>query len=51
VDSRKLIACFDVINGRVTKALKFFDNIDVASAEELAEVIKRLGEFLESYRQ
>ncbi|MCL2095978.1 MAG: imidazole glycerol phosphate synthase cyclase subunit [Oscillospiraceae bacterium] len=33
---KKLIACFDIINGRVTKAKNFFDNIDVAPAEELA---------------
>jgi cyclase len=32
-----LIACFDVIAGRVTKAQQFQDNIDVAPAEELAE--------------
>jgi len=34
--TKKLIACFDIINGRVTKAKNFFDNIDVAPAEELA---------------
>jgi len=33
---RKLIACFDIINGRVTKALQFQDNIDVAAADEMA---------------
>ena len=33
---KKLIACFDIINGRVTKALQFQDNIDVAPAEEMA---------------
>jgi len=33
---RKLVACFDVIGDRVTKALQFQDNIDVASAEEMA---------------
>jgi cyclase len=32
----RLIACFDVIDGRVTKAQQFQDNIDVAPAEELA---------------
>ena len=37
--TKKLIACFDIINGRVTKAKNFFDNIDVASAEELAITI------------
>lgn len=35
--TKRLIACFDVINGRVTKAQQFQDNIDVAPAEELAE--------------
>ena len=33
---KRLIACFDIIAGRVTKALQFQDNIDVASAEEMA---------------
>jgi len=31
-----LIACFDIINGRVTKAIQFQDNIDVAAAEDMA---------------
>jgi len=35
--TKRLIACFDIINGRVTKAVQFQDNIDVAPAEELAE--------------
>ena len=35
--TKRLIACFDVIAGRVTKAQQFQDNIDVAPAEELAE--------------
>jgi cyclase len=35
--TKRLIACFDVIAGRVTKAQKFQDNIDVAPAEELAQ--------------
>ena len=35
--TKRLIACFDIINGRVTKAVQFQDNIDVASAVELAE--------------
>jgi len=35
--TKRLIACFDVIAGRVTKAQQFQDNIDVASAEQLAE--------------
>jgi cyclase len=34
--TKRLIACFDVIDGRVTKAQQFQDNIDVASAEQLA---------------
>ena len=34
--TRRLIACFDIINSRVTKAVQFQDNIDVAPAEELA---------------
>jgi cyclase len=34
--TKRLIACFDVVDGRVTKAQQFQDNIDVAPAEELA---------------
>ena len=34
--TKRLIACFDVVNGRVTKAQQFQDNIDVAPAEGLA---------------
>ena len=34
--TKRLIACFDIINGVVTKAVQFQDNIDVAPAEELA---------------
>jgi cyclase len=34
--TKRLIACFDVVDGRVTKAQKFQDNIDVAPAEDLA---------------
>jgi imidazole glycerol-phosphate synthase subunit HisF len=34
--TKRLVACFDVIEGRVTKAQQFEDNIDVAPAEELA---------------
>jgi cyclase len=34
--TKRLIACFDVVNGRVTKAQHFQDNIDVAPAEDLA---------------
>ena len=36
---KRLIACFDIINGRVTKAQKFQDNIDVAPAEEMAVIM------------
>jgi cyclase len=35
--TKRLIACFDVVNGRVTKAQRFQDNIDVAPAEALAQ--------------
>jgi cyclase len=35
--TKRLIACFDVVEGRVTKAQQFQDNIDVASAEDLAQ--------------
>jgi cyclase len=35
--TKRLIACFDVIDGRVTKAQQFQDNIDVAPAAELAQ--------------
>ena len=31
--TKRLIACFDVVDGRVTKAQQFQDNIDVAPAE------------------
>jgi cyclase len=33
--TKRLIACFDVVEGRVTKAQQFQDNIDVAPAPEL----------------
>ena len=36
---KRLIACFDIIGGRVTKALQFQDNIDVAPAEEMASAM------------
>ena len=36
--TKRLIACFDIINGRVTKAVQFQDNIDVACAIELASL-------------
>lgn len=35
--SNRLIACFDVKNGRVTKAMKFEDNIDVGDPAHLAQ--------------
>ena len=41
--TKRLIACFDIINGRVTKAVQFQDNIDVAPAEELAEKMYEAG--------
>ena len=34
--TKRLIACFDIIDGRVTKAVQFQNNIDVAPAQELA---------------
>jgi cyclase len=34
--TKRLVACFDVVRGRVTKAQQFQDNIDVAPAETLA---------------
>jgi imidazole glycerol-phosphate synthase subunit HisF len=34
--TRRLIACFDVLNGKVTKARQFQDNIDVGDAAEVA---------------
>ena len=34
--TKRLIACFDVVAGRVTKAQQFQDNIDVGPAEALA---------------
>ena len=39
--TKRLIACFDVIAGRVTKAQQFQDNIDVAPAEGLAARLYR----------
>lgn len=35
--TKRLIACFDIINGMVTKAVRFEDNIEVAPAEEMAK--------------
>jgi cyclase len=43
VPNRRLVACFDVVNGRVTKAKQFQDNIDVAPAEELAVSMMEAG--------
>jgi imidazole glycerol-phosphate synthase subunit HisF len=37
--TKRLIACFDVIDGRVTKAQQFQDNIDVAPANDLARAL------------
>ena len=37
--TKRLIACFDIIDGRVTKAINFQDNIDVAPAETLAQTM------------
>lgn len=37
--TKRLIACFDIRDGMVTKAHKFQDNIDIASAGEMAERI------------
>lgn len=34
--TKRIVACFDVVAGRVTKARQFQDNIDVAPADELA---------------
>ena len=34
--TKRVVACFDVIAGRVTKAQQFQDNIDVAAADDLA---------------
>jgi cyclase len=39
--TKRLIACFDVIGGRVTKAQQFQDNVDVAPAEDLAARLYR----------
>ena len=37
--TKRLIACFDIIDGRVTKAVQFQDNIHVAEASELAKTM------------
>ncbi|MCL2049471.1 MAG: imidazole glycerol phosphate synthase cyclase subunit [Defluviitaleaceae bacterium] len=41
--TKRLIACFDIISGRVTKAVNFQDNIDIAPAEQLAESLYNAG--------
>ncbi|MDR0272037.1 MAG: imidazole glycerol phosphate synthase cyclase subunit [Clostridiales bacterium] len=40
--AKRLIACFDTINGRITKGYKFEDNIDIALPEEMAEKMCKL---------
>ncbi len=37
--TKRLIACFDVMSGRVTKAQQFQNNIDIDSAESVAEKV------------
>ena len=37
--TKRLIACFDIVNGFVTKAVQFQDNIDVAPAGALADAM------------
>ncbi|MCL2093347.1 MAG: imidazole glycerol phosphate synthase cyclase subunit [Treponema sp.] len=37
--TKRLIACFDIVKGRVTKAVNFLNNIDVGSAEDMAETL------------
>ena len=46
--TKRLIACFDIIDGRVTKAVQFQDNIDVAPAEDLAKSLygKQIDELI-----
>ena len=46
--TKRLIACFDIRNGMVTKAQNFQDNIDVAPAEDLAETVyeKQIDELI-----
>jgi len=39
--SNRLVACFDVKNGRVTKAKQFQDNIDVGDPAEVAGLLYR----------
>ena len=46
--TKRLIACFDIKNGMVTKAKNFQDNIDVAPAEDLAQTVyeKQIDELI-----
>ena len=46
--TKRLIACFDIKNGMVTKARNFQDNIDVAPAADLAETVyeKQIDELI-----
>ena len=46
--TKRLIACFDIKNGMVTKAKNFQDNIDVAPAADLAETVygKQIDELI-----
>ena len=37
--TKRLIACFDIVDGMVTKAVKFQDNIEIAPAENLASTL------------
>jgi imidazole glycerol-phosphate synthase subunit HisF len=39
--TNRIIACFDVLNGRVTKARQFQDNIDVGDPASIAAVMYR----------
>jgi len=41
--TKRLIACFDIIAGRVTKAVNFENNIDVAPAEAMARAMYEAG--------
>ncbi|MEG1478553.1 MAG: HisA/HisF-related TIM barrel protein, partial [Clostridiales bacterium] len=37
--TKRLLACFDMRNGMVTKALQFQDNFDIGKAEDIATKI------------
>jgi len=41
--TKRLIACFDVIDGRVTKARQFEDNIDVGPADDISRDVYAQG--------